>query len=95
MSIRRFDAYLDRQTVLAEPPRYARVMLADELGNTDDTPELYVGVELIPERNGHEEIRQKLANKARDTGLLQQPVSGEIYKTGLDIYMRVGISTEP
>jgi hypothetical protein len=83
------DAYIDRPMALAEPPRYAKVMLATVSGDADDLSELYVGVELIPERNGMEGIQQKLAGTANNSGLLQQPVSGDIYKSGPSVYMRV------
>jgi hypothetical protein len=83
------DAYCDRPIALAEPPIYAKVMLADKSGDADGSPGYYIGVELIPEKNGTLDIQKKLAAKAYDTGLLQQPASGDIYKSGLSVYMRV------
>jgi hypothetical protein len=82
------DTYIDRPIVLAKRPRYAKVMLAAVSSDADDLSELYVGVELIPEENGMTEIQKKLERNARDAGLLQQPVSGDIYRSGLSIYMR-------
>jgi hypothetical protein len=81
------DVYIDRPMVLATPPRYARVMLAAGSGDSDDPREFYVGVELIPEKNGMKEIQQKLAGTALNSGLLQRPISGDIYKSGLSVYM--------
>jgi hypothetical protein len=87
------DAYCDRPMVFNESPRYAKVMLAVGSGdaNTNDTRELYVGVELIPKRNGMKGIQKKLAGNAPRNGLLQQPVSGDIYKSGLRVYMQMRI----
>jgi hypothetical protein len=81
------DTYLDRPIVLAEPPRYAKVMLADKSDDADGPPELYIGVELIPEKNGTRNIQKKLTARAADTGILQQPASGDIYQSGLIVYM--------
>jgi hypothetical protein len=83
------DVYLDRPIVFAKPPRYAKVMLADKSGNTDGPPELYIGVELIPPENGVAGLQESLARMARSgsrsLGLLQQPVSGDIYRSGLSV----------
>jgi hypothetical protein len=83
------DAFCDRRTVLAVPPRFAKVTLADKPGDADSPPELYIGVELIPERNGTAGIQEYLARRARKVGILQQPASDGIYKSGLSVYMRV------
>jgi hypothetical protein len=83
------DAFCDRPVVLPESPRYAQVTLVDSSGDADTSPELYVGVELIPEKNGTEDIQKSLAARAADTGLLQQPASGDRYRSGLSVYMRI------
>ncbi|MDR1133717.1 MAG: hypothetical protein LBL05_06105 [Synergistaceae bacterium] len=83
------DAYLDRPIVLANPPRHAKVMLVDKSDDADGPPELYIGVELIPQKNGGAGIQKKLAARADDAKLLQQPASGEIYQSGLIAYMQV------
>jgi hypothetical protein len=83
------DAFGSHPIVLANPPRYARVMLTAKSCGADIPPERYIGVELIPEKNGAEDIQKTLARKAPDTGLLQQPVSSDIYKSGLGVYMRI------
>jgi hypothetical protein len=83
------DTYLDRQTAFVMYPRYANVMLTGKSGDVDSTPELYIGVELIPEKNGTSDVQKKLAGKAVDAGLFQQPASDDIYKSGLSVYMRI------
>jgi hypothetical protein len=62
--------------------------------NTNDIRELYVGVGLIPEKNGMTDIQQKLAGTALNSGLLQQPISGDIYRSGLSINMQVRIPVD-
>jgi hypothetical protein len=83
------DAFCDRRTVLAAPPIFAKVTLADKPGDADSPSELYIGVELIPERNGTAGIQEYLARRAIKVGILQQPASDGIYKSGLSVYMRV------
>ncbi|MDR1133718.1 MAG: hypothetical protein LBL05_06110 [Synergistaceae bacterium] len=86
------DAYLDRPIVLAEPPIYAKVMLADKSGDAGGMPELYIGVELIPEKNGTEDVQRVLSATANGTGLLQQPATHDIYsiyRSGLIVYIRI------
>jgi hypothetical protein len=89
------DAYLDRPIALSVPPRYAKVMLPDKPGDDDGTPELYIGVELIPKINGAKGIQEKLAKRALESGLFQGPASGDIYKSGLSVYMRIYIPAKP
>jgi hypothetical protein len=83
------DAYCYRRIVLVKPPRYAKVTLTHKSGDADGTQEHYIGVELIPKRNGTTGIQENLARNARNTGLLQQPISGDIYKSGLSVYMQL------
>ncbi|MDR1133719.1 MAG: hypothetical protein LBL05_06115 [Synergistaceae bacterium] len=83
------DAFCGRPTVLAKPPRFAKVALIDKPPDADDTPELYIGVELIPQKNEATSIQEDLARRAKSVGLLQQPVSGDVYKSGLSVYMQV------
>jgi hypothetical protein len=83
------DVYVDRPMTLTKYPKYARVMLAVGSGDANDSRKLYVGVELIPKSNGMKGIQKKLAGNAHNTKLLQQPVSGDIYTSGLSVYMRV------
>jgi hypothetical protein len=83
------DVYLDRPIVSAERPRYAKVMLAEKSGDADRPRELYIGVELIPEKNGSKGPQQRLASRAAEIKLYQGPASGDIYKSGLSVYMRM------
>jgi hypothetical protein len=85
------DAYCDRPMTLTERPIYAKVMLAAGSGDVNGPREFYVGVELIPEKNGMTGIQQKLARNARNTGLLQRPISRDYYISGLSVYMQVRI----
>jgi hypothetical protein len=87
------DAYCDRPIVNASHARYARVTLyARPLGEAGSV-DLYVGVELLPERNGAPEVQRKLARRARDSGIFQEPTSGggELvpYESGLSVYMKI------
>jgi hypothetical protein len=88
------DAYSDRPMVLAKPPRYAKVILAEKLGDANGPPELYIGVVLTP-YFGVKNIQEKLAKRASDSGLFQGPVSGDVYKSGLSVYMRIDIPAKP
>ncbi|MDR1133715.1 MAG: hypothetical protein LBL05_06095 [Synergistaceae bacterium] len=84
------DAYSGRPIVLAEPPRFAKVMLADKSGDADGPAELYIGVELIPEKNGTANIQKRLAGIAKKSAyLFQRPTSGDVYKSGISVYMQV------
>jgi hypothetical protein len=83
------DAYTDRPMALAKPPRYAKVMLAVGSSDAYGPQELYVGVELIPDKNRTDGIRQNLKGSAINSGLLQQPISRDYYRSGLSVYMQV------
>jgi hypothetical protein len=84
------DVYLDRPIIRAAHPRYARVTLVEKSGDANNKAEFYVGIERIPYIKKREAaIQKRLASVAERNGLLQQPVSGDIYKSGLNIYMRL------
>jgi hypothetical protein len=85
------DRYCDRPIVLAKPFRYTKVMLIHKSGNADGTQEHYIGVELIPPKTkkGEASIQRNLAAKATNAKLLQRPISGDIYTSGLSVYMQV------
>jgi hypothetical protein len=84
------DAYSDIPiALLAERRGYAKVTLTDKSGDADGLPEIYIGVESISAKYGSSVAEQFLARKAGSVGLLQQPVSGDIYKSGLSVYMRI------
>jgi hypothetical protein len=87
------DVYCKRP--FAGNPRYAKMVLIDKSGDADGPPELYIGVELIPQESGAAYIQRHLASIAKKSRLLQQPVSGDIYKSGLSVYMRIDTSTKP
>ncbi|MDR1481099.1 MAG: hypothetical protein LBI74_00565 [Synergistaceae bacterium] len=88
------DAYLDRPMVLADPPRYSSVTLINGVRGSESQSELYVRVELILERyrnrsNIWQGVQEYLARRANAAGLLQQPISSDVYKSGLNVYMRM------
>jgi hypothetical protein len=83
------DAFCNPPILLREPLRYARVMLACKQGDTDGLNEFYIGVELIPQKNGAAIIQRYLAMHATDVGLLQQPTANGSYESGLNVYMRI------
>jgi hypothetical protein len=83
------DVYVDRPMTLTKHPKYARVMLAVGSGDANDFRKLYVGIELIPKSNGTKGIQKKLAANAINAKLLQRPISGDIYTSGLSVYMQV------
>jgi hypothetical protein len=87
------DAYCERPIANENPSRYASVTLDErpfgEVGSVDR----YVGVELLPKRNGAREVQRILARKAKDSGIFQEPTSGggELvpYESGLSVYMKI------
>jgi hypothetical protein len=87
------DLYMDRPLTAVKSPRYAKVTLTGELSGDMGASRQYVGVELIPEKNGISEIQKKLATRATDTGLLGEALSGDKkaspYKSGLNVYMEI------
>jgi hypothetical protein len=89
------DLYSDRPIVAAEPPRYAKVTLTGELSNDMGVSGQYVGVQLIPEKNGTSGIQKKMAARAKAKGLLELP-SGDKkvspYESGLNVYMEIPLN---
>jgi hypothetical protein len=85
------DAYCDRPIVLTKHPRYARVMVAvdDESGDAGGQSTHYIGVELTPPNREADSRQKKLALDATHFGLFQSPRAGDIYKSGLNVYMRM------
>jgi hypothetical protein len=63
-------------------------MLVNKPSETGAPAELYIGVELFPVKIIKDGIQPALAKRAKERGLLQQPISGDVYKSGLSVYMQ-------
>jgi hypothetical protein len=86
------DLYMDTPLVAVEHPRYAKVTLSGELLDDMGASVHYVGIELIPGKNGTRRIQKKLAVRANDVGILEELPSGDKkaspYTSGLNVYMK-------
>jgi hypothetical protein len=85
------DLYSYRPIVTGAPLRYANVMLSGEIYDSGGTSRQYVGVELMPQKNGTKNIQKKLAGIATNVGILQEIPSNDVppapYQSGLNIYI--------
>jgi hypothetical protein len=87
---------MDRPLIAVESPKYAKVTLTGELSDDMGASRQYVGVELIPEKNGTREMQEMIAVRASDTGLLGRIPSGDgkvsPYRSGLSVYMKIPLN---
>jgi general secretion pathway protein G len=86
--VRELDKYSDRPIVSGD--RYERVIIGGEYDDDSGVKRANIGVELRPETNGTPGIRQKLADRAQDTGLLENADSLDSYSgSSPEVYMNM------
>ncbi|MDR3164740.1 MAG: hypothetical protein LBU13_04105 [Synergistaceae bacterium] len=87
--VKELDKYTDRPIVSDD--RYEQVMIGGEYEDGSGVKRTNIGVKLRPEYNGAPGIREELAGKAEDTGLLESADSSVNFYSGssLEVYMNM------
>jgi hypothetical protein len=84
------DRYSDKPMVSADPRIFDAVMIGVPYKDSKGEERVNVGVRLIPGENGTKEIQKKLAEKAKDVGLLgASDTLDASYTKGLEVWMNM------
>ncbi|MDR1965694.1 MAG: type II secretion system GspH family protein [Synergistaceae bacterium] len=88
-TITSLDAYSDRPIIMASPVRYTSYTVGAEYTDASGVSRINIGFSLISGGNGSGGIQRKLAQKASDTGLLQNASTEGPYTGGLSVFMNM------